>query len=81
MHNSATGEPRYISDGYELEDFALPVGFAVTICLFFFSRVVSNRYKYTRPCSTNVVLKVAVDAHGSRKTHELKKHCPKQENG
>lgn len=29
MHNAATGEPRYISDGYELEGFALPVGFAV----------------------------------------------------
>eukprot|EP00903_Cladosiphon_okamuranus_P012738 g11908.t1 len=24
LHNSSTGEPRYISDGYELEGFALP---------------------------------------------------------
>lgn len=32
MHNSATEEPRYISDAYELEGFELPVSGAIAIC-------------------------------------------------
>lgn len=35
MHNSATGEPRYISDGYQLEGFELPVGLPVRLVLRF----------------------------------------------
>lgn len=42
MHNSATKEPRYISDGYELEGFALPVGFAVATVWWSFSSVFSS---------------------------------------
>lgn len=36
MHNSATGEPRYISDGYELEGFELPVGCVIAIVVEIF---------------------------------------------
>lgn len=32
IQNSETGEPRYISDGYELEGFELPVGLPLRLC-------------------------------------------------
>ena len=74
MHNSATGKPRYISDGYELEGFALPVGFAVATCLNYPESF--QLQVHSTAAFHNAVLRVALKTHGSMKIHDIV-----QENG